>query len=474
VFLFFKVVAKTKRPSFSNSLGALTTQLSNIGANVEYTPLLLGSFLSPDPLVAILPKPQEKNTHCEEVILPCIDWLDTVAKFPLRASKIPDLVALCYPKVSQEMLLAALVDISGLFIYDDYIDKIAAHGNATILLQEQQSEMHLAFANPQDYLTKPDSEKTKFVKMVSEMGAFLRKALPHGASLQDVQIAFSGYLDAMVDETEIRNSFVNAYSTGDMRAVLHSDERHFLRLRSRSSGVEFVFSLCAVFDGFSLNTSGSRASYIVDNAICSCGDAIGVFNDITTLRKDLVEGLTENLVLIIAEKSFFAKVPEITNLEPESIRQCLFYRDLCTVKALDESPALLEKSVTAIQEKYSIRMDPEELAAFLTQNKETFLETTASKFDGTSISFKKDIFELWITTLQSAIEETTEKYFNKEVVAFYKSIDSCKQAAKSAPHRFPPELFIYFDRLETWLSGSSWWSIDPENKRYNWWMPPVS
>ena len=109
MFLFFKVVAKTKRPSFSDSLGTLATQLSNIGVNVEYTPLLLGSFLSPDPLVAILPKPQEKNLYCEEVVLPCVDWLDTIAKFPLRASKIPDLVARCYPDVSKEMLLAALV-----------------------------------------------------------------------------------------------------------------------------------------------------------------------------------------------------------------------------------------------------------------------------------------------------------------------------------------------------------------------------
>jgi hypothetical protein len=334
--------------------------------------------------------------------------------------------------------------------------------------------MHLAFANPQEYLVKPDSEKRKFVKMVSEMGAFLRKALPENISLQDVYFAFSGYLDAMVEETEIRSEFRKAYSTGDMRSVLSADERHFLRLRSHSSGVEFVFSLCSAFDHFQLDPSGARRSNFVENVILSCGDAIGVFNDIVTLRKDLVEGLTENLVLIIAEKSFFAKVPEITNLEPEAIRQCLFYRDLCIVKALDESPALLEKSVTAIQEKYSVRMDPEELTAFRTQNNATFLETAASKFDGTSINFKKDIFESWIATLQSAIEETTEKYFNKEVVAFYKSIDACKQASKSAPHRFQPELFIYFNRLETWLSGSSWWSIDPENKRYNWWMPPIS
>lgn len=470
MFFSFKVVAKTKRTSFTDFLGTCMSQLSAIDAQVDCTPLILGSFLSPTSLFAVLPKPQVKNPHSEDVIAPCIDWLDTIAKFPLRASKIPDLVALCYPDVNRDMLLAALVDISGLFIYDDYIDKIATHENATRLLQDQQSEMHLAFANPDVYLTKPDSEKTKFVKMVSEMGDFLRKALPSGDSLQDVQRAFSGYLDAMVDETEIRNSFVNAYSTGDMTAVLNSDERHFLRLRSRSSGVEFVFSLCAVFDGFSLNASGARASYMVDNAVCSCGDAIGVFNDITTLRKDLVEGLTENLVLIIAEKTFFAQNPILIGLPITSVREYLFYRDLCTVKELNENISISRKAANAIQEKYGLTMESEILDAFLSQNKETFLETVSSKFSDPSINFKKDIFESWIKILQGAIEETTQKYFNKEVLSFYKSIDSCKQASKSAPHRFTPELFQYFKRLETWLSGSSWWSIDPENKRYNWWM----
>ena len=469
MFFYFRLVATTTRPSFTDSPETLAAQLRGIDVQIECQGLLLGSFLSPRPLIALLPKQQEKNPHCEEVIEPCIAWLETVAKFPLRASKIPDLVALCYPEVSQEMLFAALVNISGLFIYDDYIDKIATHENAIALLRDQQTEMHLAFANPEKYPSKPDAQQTKFVKMVSEMGSFLHKALPHKNSLQDVQFAFSGYLDAMVEETEIRSDFVKAYSTGNMKSVLSADERHFLRLRSHSSGVEFVFSLCSAFTGFSLGASGARRSNLVENVILSCGDAIGVFNDIVTLRKDLVEGLTENLVLIIAEKTFFSQNPALTASPTDAILEYLFYRDLCTVKELEKSPSLSEKAANAIQKKYSTRLDTETLEAFLSQNTAEFIHTVASKFGSTGIDFKRDIFEAWIKTLQNAIEETTEKYFNKEVVSFYKSIESCKQAAKSAPNRFPAELFEYFKRLETWLSGSSWWSIDPGNKRYNWW-----
>jgi hypothetical protein len=471
--LFFRMVAvKQKRPSFSVSVEALKSELDSLGVSVGIMSLPLGSFLSETPISVLMPEAQKKNQFQEAVMLPCLEWLESTAPFPLRESKIVDLVSLCYPEVDQKMLLAALVDITGLFIYDDYIDRIANSGEeAKLELQTQQAWMHHAFMEPLSYLQNPVEEQTKFGKMVAEMGRFLLDALPSNTPLQDVHIAFSGYLDAMVDETSIRTSFVSAYSTGDMSDVLSSDERHFLRIRSRSSGVEFVFALCAVFDGFSIAASGARGSYIVDNVVTSCGDAIGVFNDIVTLRKDLVEGLTENLVLIVAEKSFFSQNSLLFELQADELRSCLFYRDLCTVKSLNESPDLLQSAIVAIQKKYNMQLNSETLDLFLTRDLNSVLsgiEASLPLLAG--VGFKRIIFESWIQTLKSAIKETADKYFNKEVISFYKSIDSCKQAAKTTPHRFTPELFRYFDRLETWLSGSSWWSVDPKNKRYNWWL----
>ncbi len=230
-----------------------------------------------------------------------------------------------------------------------------------------------------------------------------------------------------------------------------------------------VYQLTAVFDGFSLIASGARASYVVDNAVSSCGDAIGVFNDIVTLRKDLLEGLTENLVLIIAEKAFFSKNIELTGLPLTELKELLFYRDLCTAKSLNENSELFEKAVCAIQEKYKMRLDEAALSVLLNQGLESFLVVATEVGNKNHINFRETIFDSWADILRLAIQETTDKYFNKEVVSFYKSIDSCKKTAKVSSDRFPPELFRYFDRLETWLSGSSYWRLDPENKRYNWW-----
>lgn len=473
MFLFKNVSVKQKRPSFNVAVDAMLLAVNNRGFSVVAENIALGQLLSSDPLPGLLPSKQDINPNLEPATAACVEWLRGVApRFPLRASRISELVALCYPKVSEEKLTAALIGITGLFLYDDYIDKLSSKsGDTGLTLRERQIPMRRAFVDP---TTAPlggcssisgDSLDMNFVQMVASMGRLLQ-AVVCPEFLPSVHAAFSGYLDAMVDETRIRTQFTGAYSTGVMSAVLDTDERHFLRLRSRSSGVEFVFSLCAAFDGFSLGTS--RTLHVIDNAVLSCGDAIGVFNDITTLRKDLLEGLTENLVLIIAEKSFFNRNNFLETVSPGETRNYLFYRDICTISLLGESEKKRDLALASLQVKYELSLSLEEKILFLSSEPQSFLGVVEAKFVG-ECDFRSNILDPWIRTLQESIFEATTKYYNKEVSSFYTSVASCKEAAEIEPDQFSSSLLTYFDNLESWLSGSGWWSIDPENKRYNWW-----
>ncbi len=449
---------KVKSPSFDDSLKYVMHSIQ------------LGSFFSTSPLSAKLPTPKGKNQYEEAIIPHCEAWIHQMAPaFPLRESQIPELVSSCYPNADEDKLTAALICISGLFLYDDYIDKLLqTQDDFATSLREKQVMMHHAFAHPEAY-----SKKTgipPFVKMVAEMGHHLKMALAL-EFLPSVHAAFSGYLNAMVDETQIRADFVRAYSSGNLTAVLETNELNFLRLRSHSSGVEFVFSLCAAFEDFSLGGLASLRLMIpaVNSAILSCGDAIGVFNDITTLRKDLLEGLTENIVLIVAEKIFFKETSVLNQLDSEDIRKILFYRDLATISALNESLEKLEPALKAIEKKYDIKLPSEMQSLFLTLDHDAFLNAIEARLHQ-DVSFNETIFSPWISALQSALIETTDKYYNKEVTSFYKSINSCQEASKTDPSQFSKGLLQYFDNLEIWLSGSSWWSINPKNERYNWWM----